>query len=150
MLLAIREKERILIALTRMSTHCLRVNLLLRHHVDRDLLTEQALLCIELVLFIFHWVISSKISKSLSMNICLLQIMLFTDLMKGKLVLDRLTYHVSKFMNITEVDPSTHRLRRSPILSIHDDWHDQRLLLGLGHLGTLYISILGLLRLLSQ
>ena len=84
------------------------------------------------------------------MNICLLQIMLFTDLMKGKLVLDRLTYHVSKFMNITEVDPSTHRLRRSPILSIHDDWHDQRLLLGLGHLGTLYISILGLLRLLSQ
>ena len=53
MMLAVGEEERILVALTLLARHGLRLRLL-SHDIDWDLLAKKALLCGKFVFFIFH------------------------------------------------------------------------------------------------
>ena len=126
MLLTRREEEGVLIA--RALAHSLR--LLLLHHVDRDLLPEEALFRTQLSLFVVHGVLAIGSECLTAARVCLVKSIVFPHLVKLELVRDSLTNHVLELVGVSQVYAVVLRVVAAADFAIgcvDDDWHDDGL-----------------------
>lgn len=135
MLLALGEKEWVLVAASLMRSDSTRDRVRLLTNIDWNLLPEQSLLRVELVLFVLHRIfplIGSGESMT-SRVTTLIKTVIFAYLLECELVLHCLTDHVFELVDISHVYTAALGLVELPTIRVHDDRHYHWHLLMLHH-----------------